>query len=234
MESEKGELLEIAIDDIEVDSSEDDYYQVKLVTNRGNIKFRYYQVSGAKRGAIWVGGVGGDWDTPAKGLYPRICQELKGEEIASLRVRFRHPTVLEEALLDVLTGISFLESDGIETVALTGHSFGGAVVIQAAAISSVVRTVVTLATQSYGAAPASELAPGCSIQLIHGKKDHVLPPFCSEYIYSIAQDPKNLILYEGADHGLDAVAEDVYQAVYSWIVEQLKEDVVTTPGEITL
>jgi hypothetical protein len=50
-------------------------------------------------------------------------------------VRFRHPTRLEESILDVLAGINYLQSEGMKVIALTGHSFGGAVVIQAAAIS---------------------------------------------------------------------------------------------------
>jgi thioesterase domain-containing protein len=101
------------------------------------------QVTGAKQAAIWVGGVGGDWDTPAQGLYPRLCQELTSEGIASLRVHYRYPTELVEAVLDVLAGITFLQDEGIESIALIGHSFGGAVVIQAAAQAEDVHTVVT-------------------------------------------------------------------------------------------
>lgn len=222
--SNEAELLEkIVIRDLKVQPMQSGYQPIRLETNRGNIDFRYYPVSGTQCGAIWVGGVGGGWDTPARGLYPRICQELMGEAIASLRVRYRYPTILEESVLDVFAGISYLESEGVETIALAGHSFGGAVVIQAAATAKAVRTVVTLATQSYGAMPVARLSPECGILLLHGTVDQVLIPACSEYVYQIAHEPKRLILYEGGAHSLDEVAEEVYQIVHDWIVEQLEQ-----------
>lgn len=221
--SNEAELLEkLVIRDLKVQPMQSGYQPIRLETNRRDIDFRYYPVSGTQCGVIWVGGVGGGWDTPANGLYPRLCQELRGEAIASLRIRYRYPTILEEAVLDVFAGISYLESEGIKTIALTGHSFGGAVVIQAAATAQV-RTVVTLATQSYGAMPVSQLSSECSILLLHGTGDQVLIPACSEYVYQIAHEPKRLILYEGAAHCLDEVAEEVYQVVRDWIVEQLKQ-----------
>jgi pimeloyl-ACP methyl ester carboxylesterase len=223
MEHGKGEALEMVIHDIEVKPIEEDYHSVRLETSRGNVACRYYQAPGTRRAVIWVGGVGGDWDTPAQGLYPRLCQELIPERIASLRVRYRYPTELQEAILDVLAGIAYLQHGGIDAVALVGHSFGGAVVIQAAAASDVVRTVVTLATQSYGTAPAADLAPRCSILAIHGAEDQVLPPSCSVYVHRLAGEPKHLIIYAGAGHGLDEVAEEVHRAVHDWIVGRLSE-----------
>ena len=225
MQHNEAEVLEkIVIRDLKVQPMQSGYQPIRVETNRRNIDFRYYPVSGTQYGAIWVGGVGGGWDTPAAGLYPRLCQELMGEAITSLRVRYRYPTILEEAVLDVFAGISYLESEGIKTIALTGHSFGGAVVIQAAATAQAVRTVVTLATQSYGAMPVSQLSPECGILLLHGTADQVLIPACSEYVYQIAHEPKRLSLYEGAAHNLDEVAEEVYQVVRNWIVEQLKQE----------
>ncbi len=223
MKRKKSELLEMVVRDVEVEAIQEGYQPVRLIASRGNVECRYYKVNNAQKGAIWVGGVGGDWDTPAKGLYPRLCQELMGEEIASLRVRYRYPTILEEAILDILAGINYLQGEGIKAVALTGHSFGGAAVICAGANSQTVRTVVALATQSYGAAIASQLAPHCSLLLLHGTGDEVLPVYCSEYVYQLAGEPKRLILYPGATHGLDEVAEEIHQAVRNWVIEKLSE-----------
>ncbi len=130
----------------------DGYTPIRLVTRRGGgVDCRYYHIAGALKAIIWVGGVGGGWDTPARGLYPNLCQKLIKKEINSLRVRFRYPTDLYESILDVIESIHFLEQQGIESVGLVGHSFGGAVVIQdGTASSDTVRTVVTLSTQSYG------------------------------------------------------------------------------------
>lgn len=221
-EYNQGERLDVVVQDIKVEPVRQGYHPVKLITSRGEVDCHYYPAVGTQQAAVWVGGAGGGWDTPAKVLYPQLCQELVQEAIASLRIRYRYPTRLEECILDVLVGLSYLESEGIKALAITGHSLGGAVAIQAAAISPNVRTIVTLASQSYGAAPVSQLAPRCSILLLHGTDDEILSPQCSQYIYQLAQEPKHLILYPGANHGLDEVAPEVYQVVRDWVIEELR------------
>jgi pimeloyl-ACP methyl ester carboxylesterase len=215
-------------------TTNEDYTPIRLVTSRGGggggggVDCRYYHTVGALKAVIWVGGVGGGWDTPARGLYPILSQKLIKKQINSLRVRFRYPTDLYESVLDVIEGIHFLEKQGIESVGLVGHSFGGAVVIQAAAAadassSDLVWTVVTLSTQSYGAEGVSRLKRGRSILLIHGTDDKVLPPYCSSDVYNLANDPKEIIFYKGATHGLDEVAEEVHQKVHYWLVKYLNK-----------
>src|SRR5215208_3432607 len=209
----------------------DGYTPIRLVTSRGGgrgVDCRYYYTAGASNAVIWVGGVGGGWDTPARELYPHLCQKLIRKDINSLRVRFRDPTDLYESVLDVIEGIHFLEKQGIESVGLVGHSFGGAVVIQAAAAdvassSDLVWTVVTLSTQSYGAEGVSRLKKGSSILLIHGTDDKVLPPYCSSNVYNLENDPKEIIFYKGATHGLDEVAGEVHQKVHDWLVKYLNK-----------
>jgi hypothetical protein len=56
-----------------------------------------------------VGGIGGNFDTPADNLYPRLCEYLKLVGISSLRVRFRHSTDLAESVIDVILGLEFLK-----------------------------------------------------------------------------------------------------------------------------
>ena len=199
------------------------YTLVEIATARGRVESRYYAAPGARAGALFVGGVGGGWDTPANGLYPTLAEELRGEGIASLRVRFRDPLDLAEAAFDVLSGVAFLSAEGIGSVALAGHSFGGAVVVRAATLSRAVQTVVTLATQSYGADAVRELGPRCSVLLVHGTADRVLPARSSEYVHELAREPKRLVLYERAGHGLDEVADDVRRLVFDWIVAALRQ-----------
>jgi pimeloyl-ACP methyl ester carboxylesterase len=200
----------------------DGYTPIRLVTGRGGVDCRHYHIAGALKAVIWVGGVAGGWDTPARGLYPHLCQKLIKKEINSLRVCFLYPSNLYESVLDVIEGIHFLEQQGIESVGLVGHSFGGAVVIQAGTASSdTVRTVVTLSTQSCIAEGVSRLKKGSSILLIHGTDDKVLPPYCSSYVYNLANDPKEIILYKGATHGLDEPGEEIHQMVYDWLVKHL-------------
>lgn len=193
---------------------------VILSTDRGDVACRFSPCGTAAAAALWVGG-GGGFDTPAKGLYPRLADQLMADGIASLRVRFRDPLDLVEATFDALAGLAFLEQQGGKRVALVGHSFGGAVVIQAAAASRLAHTVVTLATQSHGADAVARLGPHCSILLIHGQADRVLPPSSSRYAYELAQQPKRLLLCPDADHSLDQAADEVHRVVRAWIVEHL-------------
>ncbi len=209
------------LDIIEDKPTSDNGQPIRLITRRGDVACRFYTDTKNRYGAIWVGGAGGGWDTPANGLYPRLCSDLTGAGVASLRVRFRNPVILKETVFDILAGISFLENKGIDTIALTGHSMGGASVIQAAAQNPAVRTVVTLATQSYGVDPVTKLGPHCSILLLHGMNDKVLPADCSKYTYQIARQPKQLVFYPNAGHVLDEVADEVFHTVRKWIITEL-------------
>ena len=225
MRSTYHELMEMIPQQVEQGERQPEgYYPVKLTMDDAEIHGRYYAVEQAQQAAIWVGGVGGDWDSPAQELYPLLCQELTKEGIASLRLRYRQPTDLEASVIDVLAGLRYLQDQGIKTIALIGHSFGGAVVIQAAAQSLAVRTVVTIATQSYGTKEVPELATQCSLLLLHGTNDSVLPFHCSQQVYDLALDPKQLILYPDAGHNLDEVADEVYATVRDWLLEQLNRE----------
>lgn len=217
----------------------DGYRPVQLTLNNTIIHCQYYAaktdaaktdsadeaVEKTTQGVIWVGGVGGGWDSPAQQLYPRLAQILLRSGIASLRVRYRQPTQLDLSVMDVLVGIRFLQDQGIEAIALVGHSFGGAVVIQAAAATLAVKTVIALAPQSYGTEAVPELASRCSLLLLHGTADPVLSPACSKQIYQHALEPKQLILYPDAGHGLDEVADEVESAVQHWLIEQLNQNI---------
>ena len=215
------ETLQMALQDVEERPTRADYDDIRLLTSRGTVTGRLYRAPGATSAVIWAGGAGGGWDTPARGLYPQLSNRLRDQGITSLRLRYRCPGTLMESVLDVLTGIAYLDGAGITRVALVGHSFGGAVVIQAAAVAPSVCTVVTLATQSYGAAAAARLAPRCSLLLLHGKADRVLAPTCSMYVHGIAGEPKRLKIYGGAEHGLDEAAEQVHGQVADWLIEHL-------------
>lgn len=202
-------------------AAEDGYEEVMLKTVHGDVACRYYRAARPRGAAVFVGGVGGGWDTPARGLYPRLCAELPAEGIACLRVRFRFSDVLEEATHDVAAAARWLVGEGVGPLALVGHSFGGAVVVRAAVKEDAVRTVVTLATQAYGAEQVAELGPRCSLLLIHGTADRVLPARASEHLHSLARDPRELVTFPGAGHVLDEAADEVHRRVREWIVREV-------------
>lgn len=210
----------IQITAVETGKPTQGFVPVRLATSAGSVECRYYRAEGAKQAAIWVGGAGGSWDSPHN-LYPRLCVDLAPLGVASLRVRYRHPAVLRESISDVLAGSSFLATEGVQALAVTGWSFGGAVAIGAAANLPQCRAVVTVATQSYGADAAADLPSGCGILLLHGTGDRTLPPACSRFVYDMAHEPKELLLFEGANHGLDQAAGRVYPVVRDWILRYL-------------
>lgn len=191
--------------------------EIRLATARGVIDMRFSPAPQSRAAVIMVGGTGGGWDTPARDLYPRLAEELPSSGIAVLRVRYRDPHDLDEATFDLRASAEFLLRSGIPALALVGHSLGGAAVIRAAAQIRETRTVIALATQSQGAEAAAALGPRCSLLLIHGTADGVLPPSASESIYALAREPKELVLIPGAGHVLDEASDQVHAALGKWL-----------------
>jgi pimeloyl-ACP methyl ester carboxylesterase len=198
------------------------YEPVTVETDRGGIDLRLYGVPEARVAAVFVGDAGGGWDSPVRGrLFPNLCTDFQEMGIAALRVRYRHPNDLVDCALDLLTGVRFLANDGVEIAALVGHSFGGAVVAQAAANADGVRTTVLLATQSHGVEGIGQVPNGCSTLVVHGTADEILPDDCSRYAYELAPGSKRLSLYEGAHHGLDEGGVRLRREIRDWIAGEL-------------
>ncbi len=202
------------------------YESVVLQSARGPVETRYYCRPDLDCGAIYVGGVSGGFDTPARGLYPALCVGLMPSRVCGLRVAYRRPHDLPECISDVLAALRFLHQQGVHDTVLVGHSFGGAVVARAAASSnrhsSFVRGVVLLATQAHGVEALADLAPVTGALIIHGSADSVLPPSCSEYAWQLAHQPKKLTLYPGASHSLDEVSSEVRREVREWILTRIR------------
>ncbi|MDP6040722.1 MAG: dienelactone hydrolase family protein, partial [Candidatus Latescibacteria bacterium] len=137
---------------------------------------------------------------------------------------FRNSGEFEDSEHDVEAGLSYLYREGFRSVALVGHSFGGAVVIRVATRVSMVRTVVTLASQSSGADGVADLGVDCSILLLHGTDDPIVPHGCSQYLHELAQAEKKLLLCPGADHFFEPLGEIVQQRIREWIVRELNPD----------
>lgn len=194
---------------------------VLLRTDRGDIQAILHQAPEAQHGVIWVCGARGGFGGPGKGVYTRLAAGLCRERITSLRLNYRHPNALPECALDILAGTAYLQQSGSQPVILVGHSFGGAVVIAAGAVTKQVAGVVALAPQTYGARLAGQLAPR-PLLVVHGKADTRLPYTCGVQIYDWAQEPKQLVLYEGAEHRLDECAAELEQLLLQWIPATLR------------
>ncbi|HOX41621.1 MAG TPA: alpha/beta hydrolase [bacterium] len=199
------------------------YELVALKTIHDTVMGKYYPVLNQETAVIWIGGVGGDWDTPATNLYPEIIQRLQELQIASLWLRYQNPGNLETSIFDVLIGIEFLKEEGIKNIAIVGWSFGGAIAIQAAIASKQIYTVITISTQSQGTLDVAELPQNTPILLIHGANDKTLSPLNSELIFSLANSPKRLILLRGG-HGLEESKTILEELILSWLQENIKHD----------
>ena len=193
---------------------------VLLHTTRGDVRTLLHHEAETPAAIVWVWGARGGFDGPANGIYGVLAEELKSRVI-SLRVDYRQPNVLHECVLDTLAGVTFLKAAACTRVLLVGHSFGGAVVISAAPLNDVVTGVVALSSQTYGAANAASVAPK-PLLLIHGAEDSRLSYQCSEQIYEWAQDPKELVIYPDAGHGLTECATQLHDLLTEWIVDKLE------------
>ena len=194
-----------------------------LDSERGAIDCAYHAVPGATAAMLMVGGSDGGLDGPADALYPDLGRDLAARGIAALRVDFRihrFPGPVAEGVHDVLGGVDFLAEEGARRIGLVGHSFGGAVVIEAGVQSPLVGAVATLATQTAGAQRVAELAPRAAL-FVHGLDDRRLPPDCSRQLFRLAGEPKRLELLEGARHSLRQRREEVRRLLLDWFEETL-------------
>lgn len=189
-------------------------------TSRGNIFSLFHPTQTMDAAVVWVWGAGGGVTGPAGGIYVRLAEKLAAEGIASLRLDYRLPNDLYECVLDTLAGVTLLSGVGFKRVALVGHSFGGAVVIAAAPYNDKVVAVAGLSSQSAGAQRVADIAPR-PLLLVHGTDDAIIPTRASQFIYDLAQQPKELRFFEGAGHGLTECREELDELLFGWLKEKL-------------
>ena len=193
-------------------------------TNRGDFKAIIHRSPDATQAVVWVCGARGGFGGPGPGSYARLAQRFVDRGITSLRLDYRMPNDLMECVLDLVTGAAYCKETGHGPVVVVGHSFGGAVVIGAGAASDHIKGVVSLSPQTFGAGMAGMLSPR-KLLVVHGKADTRLPFRCAEQIYDWAKEPKELVLYEGAEHRLEECRDELETLLESWIPETLAEDI---------
>ena len=217
----KRRQQEYILEGVNLERVTDNVEELTLYTNLGQMPARLHPAPTGAPAVVWVGGAGGGLDGPAWGMYPRVAGQLVNLGVASLRLHYRKPNYLEDCVADTLLGVQHLvQQRGYGAVALVGHSFGGAVVISAGALSEEVKAVVAMSSQTYGTDLASRVSPR-PLLLLHGTSDEILPARCSEDIYQRARQPKEVILYPGCRHGLDECRDQVDADLVRWLRQQL-------------
>ena len=219
--------LTIQIEDVSRWTPHEDQpgHGILLHTTRGDIHIIVHSNPDpdyrTSKAVVFVWGARGGFDGPAGGIYARLAEDLK-YVATSIRIDYRLPNVITECVLDTMAGLSFLSATGHSEVALVGHSFGGAVVIAAAPFSPMVKAVAALSSQTYGASNAGAVSPR-PLLLAHGGADTRLPPSCSEQIYEWANEPKELVIFPGAEHGLVECQDELDTILKGWLVDRLNE-----------
>ena len=197
---------------------------LKFHTNRGEFSGIIHRAEGAAKAVIWVCGARGGFVGPGPGSFASLSERLLGEGITSLRLDYRLPNDLLECVLDLHSGVNYLKANGYGPVVVAGHSFGGAVVIAAGASSPHIKGVISLSPQTYGAGMAGQLAPR-KLLVAHGKADTRLPFSCSLQIHEWAKEPKELVLFEDAEHRLEECREELEKLLAAWIPATLDEEI---------
>jgi len=192
---------------------------LKIQTTRGPIPMILHAAAEPGRAALCVSGAIGGYDGPAT-LYARLGLDLPRKGISIARVNYRMPNEFGECVLDTLAALTFLKGTGYQRAAVIGHSFGGAVAINAGTLSPIVSTVVAISSQLAGAHTVGELAPR-PLLLIHGTADTILPQQCSEMLYERAGEPKTIKLYPGGSHILNEVGNELTELVSDWLMQKI-------------
>jgi hypothetical protein len=158
---------------------------VELFTLQGLLTILWHGRSGSTDAILMLGGAMGGLLGPAGGLYQELGSSFTDEDITSLRVSYRVPNDLDRSVHDAIAAAELAARDGAERFVLLGHSFGGAVAVQAAiALGELAAGVVTFATQSAGCENA-ELLGDVPIRLYHGDRDELLPLMASQVVATI-------------------------------------------------
>jgi alpha/beta superfamily hydrolase len=209
-------LRVLAIQEVEV---REDLRHLEIYTVDGLLTLLWHGPASAENVVLMCGGAMGGVLGPARGIYHDLGTTFAGRGIGTIRIGYRRPNRLDFCTLDVGAAADVANRSGAKRFVIVGHSFGGAVAVNAGvALPSVTRGVVTLSTQSAGCESAAGLGD-IPLLLIHGERDELLPVEASEAVRTLAGHG-DLVLLPDTGHLLLGVEEDLRRRLRDWIAER--------------
>ena len=191
----------------------------EVFTMGGLLTLLWHGAGDEEEVVVCAGGAMGGLLGPADGLYHDLGVALADRGIATVRVGWRRPNDLDECLMDVLAVLQLASARGASRAVTIGHSFGGAVAVQAGVVAAdMVAGVVTLSTQSAGCEMADQLERR-PVLCFHGDADELLPPMCSELVAGLSGG--ELVVFPGAGHLLTQAHDELRMRLLDWIPKTL-------------
>jgi uncharacterized protein len=213
------ELLEaLAVEEVEIAPR---LAHLEVYTMRGLLTLMWHGERDARDVVVTCGGGMGSLLGPAEGLYHWLGTELAPEGIGTVRVGYRKPNDLSRCVHDVAAACDLASRAGGRRFVVMGHSFGGAVAVQAGVVlGEHCAGIVGLATQSAGCELASELGD-TPLLLLHGTDDEILPPETSGVVQMLAGHGE-VVLLPGTGHLLTQSKDEVRDRVVAFIRSNLR------------
>ena len=199
-----------------------DLRHLELYTMRGLLTILWHGPVDATRVVLMAGGGMGGLLGPAGGLYHDLGVQFAAAGIATMRVGYRKPNDLVRCVHDVAAAADLASRAGGQRFVTVGHSFGGAVAVQAGMVlGQHCAGVVTLATQSAGCEDAAQLDDHVPVLLLHGDRDEILPPDTSAVVRMLIGHGE-FELIPGTGHLMSEAADHLRARLGAWIPEQLQ------------
>lgn len=189
---------------------------VEVYTMEGLLTLFWHGAPEAEHVLVACGGGMGGLLGPANGLYHELGERLWAEHgIGTIRVGYRKPNHLPRCVHDLAAAADLAARSGAQRYITMGHSFGGAVALQAGIVlAEYCAGVVTLATQSAGCEEAARLT--APLLMFHGDRDEILPADTSRVVAMMAGHG-DIVMCEGDGHLLDKSAAMIRERLYEWI-----------------
>ena len=194
---------------------------LEIYTMLGLLTILWHGPVDAERVVVMSGGGMGGLLGPAGGLYHDLGTRFAAQGIGTMRVGYRKPNDLVRCVHDVAAAADLASRAGGERFVTVGHSFGGAVAVQAGMVlGQHCAGIVTLSTQSAGCEDAAMLGDDVPVLLLHGDRDEILPADTSRVVQMLIGHGEIEIL-PGAGHLLSESADHLRSRLGNWIPEQL-------------